>query len=84
VTAPGPPGRFLVGNLPEFAHDILGFMERCAREYGDVTYLRLAGYPVYLLALWSAASSPVVERIRRTGAICSPCCSAYETRMAVG
>jgi cytochrome P450 len=50
VTAPGPPGRFLVGNLPEFARDILGFMERCARDYGDVTYLRLAGYPVYLFA----------------------------------
>jgi hypothetical protein len=32
VTAPGPPGRFLVDNLPEFARDILGFMERCARD----------------------------------------------------
>ncbi len=33
---PGPPGHLLVGNLPEFARDLLGFFEDCARRYGDV------------------------------------------------
>jgi len=46
---PGPRGHFLVGNLPEFARDILGFLTTCARDYGDMSYLRLAGYDVFLL-----------------------------------
>jgi cytochrome P450 len=46
---PGPRGHFLVGNLPEFARDILGFLTSCAREYGDVTHLRLGKYEAYLL-----------------------------------
>ena len=37
---PGPPGRFLVGNLPDFARDILGYLSECARRYGDVVALR--------------------------------------------
>jgi cytochrome P450 len=46
---PGPRGRFLFGNLPDFAHDILGFLTSCAHEYGDVTHLRLGRYDAYLL-----------------------------------
>ena len=46
---PGPRGRFLLGNLPDFARDILGFVTFCAREYGDVTRLRLGKYDAYLL-----------------------------------
>lgn len=46
---PGPRGRFLVGSLPDFAKDILGFLTACARDYGDVAYLKLAGYDVFLL-----------------------------------
>ncbi|HEY3170450.1 MAG TPA: cytochrome P450 [Thermoanaerobaculia bacterium] len=46
---PGPRGRFLLGDLPEFARDILGFVTSCAREYGDVTRLRLGRYDAYLL-----------------------------------
>ena len=46
---PGPRGRFLLGNLPEFARDVLGFLTSCAREYGDVTRLRLGKYDAYLL-----------------------------------
>jgi cytochrome P450 len=48
--APGPPGHLLVGNLPEFARDILGFFEECARRYGDVVALRLGGRPACLIA----------------------------------
>src|SRR5512132_3467211 len=46
---PGPPGRILVGNLPEFAHDVLGFLTFCAGKYGDVTRMRLGSYDAYLL-----------------------------------
>jgi cytochrome P450 len=45
---PGPPGRFLLGNLPDFARDVLGYFTFCAREYGDVTRLRLGLYDAYL------------------------------------
>ena len=46
---PGPRGHFLFGNLPEFASDVLGYLTFCAREYGDVTRLRLGTYEAYLL-----------------------------------
>ena len=46
---PGPRGHFLLGSLPEFAGDILGFMTRSIREYGDLVYVRLPGYDVYLV-----------------------------------
>ena len=39
---PGPKGHFLLGNLPEFGKDLLGFTTQCAREYGDIVRLRLA------------------------------------------
>jgi cytochrome P450 len=38
----GPPGHFLLGNLPDFATDILAFFTKCAREYGDFVPIRLA------------------------------------------
>ncbi|MFL6336609.1 MAG: cytochrome P450 [Pyrinomonadaceae bacterium] len=47
---PGPASRPLVGNLPEISRDPLGFLTRCAREYGDVVRLRLAHIPVFLLS----------------------------------
>jgi cytochrome P450 len=49
ATPPGPPGRFLVGNLPEFGRDVLGFLSECAERYGDVVALRLGGWPALLL-----------------------------------
>ena len=38
-----------MGNLPEFARDLLGFFEGSARRYGDVVGLRLAGRPACLI-----------------------------------
>jgi cytochrome P450 len=38
---PGPPQGWIVGSLPEVQRDMLGFFQRCAREYGDVVYFRL-------------------------------------------
>lgn len=44
----GPAGYPLVGNLPEFLYDKLGFLSRCAATYGDVIKLRI-GEPTFLL-----------------------------------
>lgn len=46
---PGPPAHLLVGNLPEFGADLLGFFTQCARDYGDVVGLRLGTRRAYLL-----------------------------------
>ncbi len=46
---PGPRGSFATGNLLDYTRDHLGFLTRCAREYGDVTRLRFVNVPVYLL-----------------------------------
>lgn len=47
---PGPGGRFPTGNLLDYTRDHLGFLTRCAREYGDVVGLRFVNVPVYLLS----------------------------------
>jgi cytochrome P450 len=44
----GPPARWLVGHLPYFARDRVGFLARCAAEYGEVVPLRI-GKPALLL-----------------------------------
>ena len=41
VRPPGPKGSFVLGNLPDFARDLLGFFTACARRHGDVVSLRL-------------------------------------------
>lgn len=43
-----PAGYPLVGNLPEFLYDKLGFLSRSAATYGDVIKLRI-GEPTFLL-----------------------------------
>ncbi len=45
---PGPKGHFLVGVLPEYSRNPLGFFSHCAKTYGDIVYL--GGWiPSYLL-----------------------------------
>jgi cytochrome P450 len=46
---PGPDGLPFLGNLHQFTRDRLGFVERNAREYGDVVYVEFAGEPIYQL-----------------------------------
>ena len=46
---PGPKGHFLLGSLPDFARDILGFMTSTPREYGDISHFRLPGNEIFLL-----------------------------------
>lgn len=47
---PGPPGYPLVGHLPSFRRDRLGFFTQLAREYGDVVRVELGPRPAVLLA----------------------------------
>ncbi|MBI1830221.1 MAG: cytochrome P450 [Planctomycetes bacterium] len=44
----GPPGTWIGGNLADFRADRLGFLVRCAREYGDMVWIRLFLRHVYL------------------------------------
>jgi cytochrome P450 len=48
---PSPPvaKRRLLGGLPEYLKDAPRFLERLAREHGDVVFLRLGGQPIYLV-----------------------------------
>ena len=48
-SAPGPKGRFLLGNLIEISRDWLGFYRQCAVEFGDVVRVRLGHIPIYLV-----------------------------------
>lgn len=46
---PGPPPRFLIGNLPLFSPDPLAIYIRWAREFGDIFYYRAGWMDVYFL-----------------------------------
>jgi cytochrome P450 len=46
---PGPPPRFLIGNLPLFNADPLAIYTRWAREFGDIFYYRAAWMDIYFL-----------------------------------
>lgn len=45
---PGPKGHFLLGILPEYSQDPLGFFARCANNYGDIVKIT-GGFTTYLL-----------------------------------
>src|SRR5262249_30426830 len=47
---PGPRGHFLLGHLPEFRRDMLGFLTRIAREFGDCVAFRLGWKRAYLVS----------------------------------
>jgi cytochrome P450 len=49
-TPPGPPGRWLSGNLREFQADRLGYLTDCARRYGDVVAIRLGPRPFLVVS----------------------------------
>ncbi len=63
LTAPGPRGELLVGNLREFRRDVVGLMLRSAREYGDVVRFHLGPFGVHLLN-----HPDHVEQVRQSGA----------------
>ena len=45
----GPKGNFLLGVMPEFNRDSLAFIERLARDYGDIVRTRFFYVPAYFL-----------------------------------
>lgn len=49
ATPRGPRGLPLLGNSLDIARDAVGYLEHCARTYGDVTALKLGAYPALLL-----------------------------------
>jgi cytochrome P450 len=46
---PGPKGNFLVGSLGAVSRDWLRFYAHCAKEYGDIVYLRYLHVPICLV-----------------------------------
>jgi len=48
-TLAAPKPAFLVGHLPAFGRDPLGFLEHCARDFGDFVPLTFLGRPVLLV-----------------------------------
>lgn len=46
---PGPKGNFLLGVMPEFNRDSLAFLEKLARDYGDIVRARFFYIPIYFL-----------------------------------
>ena len=46
---PGPAGRLVVGNALELSRDWMGFLVKCAHEYGDAVFFRFFNVPICLL-----------------------------------
>ena len=63
---PGPKGHFLVGFLPEFRRDLLGFLTACARDYGDVVPVRVARRRLILLSHPDLIEEVLTARARHT------------------
>ena len=59
---PGPPPRFLIGNLPLFSSDPLAIYTRWAREFGDIFYYRAGWIDVYFLNHPSLIESALVTQ----------------------
>lgn len=49
MKAPGPTGGLILGVMPEFNRDSLGFITRCRDTYGDVVRMRFLYLTVYFL-----------------------------------
>src|ERR1700760_2172352 len=49
VVPEGPRGGRVMGNMREFNRDSLAFIERCAREFGDVVLTRFLYVPAYFI-----------------------------------
>lgn len=46
---PGPKGHFLWGILPDYKRDPIGFISKCAKEYGDVVFWKTLLFKAYQL-----------------------------------
>jgi len=45
----GPKGKFILGVMPDFNRDPLGFIEKLARDYGDVVRTQFFYVPAYFI-----------------------------------
>lgn len=46
---PSPKRKFLFGHFSDYSRHPLDFLTKCAREFGDVVYLRMPGAKIFLL-----------------------------------
>ncbi len=46
---PGPRGNILLGSAVDLGRSSMKFLTKCAREYGDIVYLRFFNIPICLL-----------------------------------
>ena len=63
---PGPRGHVLVGSLPEFRRDLLGFLSDCAREHGDVVAFRVPRRRLVLINHPDLIEEVLTAHARRT------------------
>ena len=63
---PGPKGHLLVGCLPEFRRDMLGFLAACVRDYGDVVPIRVVNRRLILLSHPDLIEEVLTARARHT------------------
>lgn len=62
MKVPGPRGRALTGNLPDFAADPLSFLTSTARDYGPVSALRFARMRAFLVSDPAMIEEVLVKR----------------------
>jgi cytochrome P450 len=58
----GPRGNPLLGSLQEYRSDLLGFLERCATDYGDLVPVRVALHRGFLINSPDLINDVVVRR----------------------
>ncbi|HLP88606.1 MAG TPA: cytochrome P450 [Nostocaceae cyanobacterium] len=46
---PSPKSHWLLGILPEYSRDPVGFFSRCAQEYGDICFWKGSAFSIYQL-----------------------------------
>ncbi len=59
---PGPPARFLLGNLPEFKHNPLACVLNWQRDYGDIVHFKLGPRDFYLISHPELAEQALVQQ----------------------
>jgi cytochrome P450 len=63
---PGPRGHLLLGSLPEFRRDVLGYLSAWARQYGDVVPIRLPQRRLVMLSHPDLIEDVLTAHARRT------------------
>src|SRR5215475_11401306 len=64
---PAAPGHWLLGNLPDFRKDMLGFFTRTARDVGDVVTMKLGTRRPFLISHPDFVEQVLVTENRKFG-----------------